>query len=166
MKKTIYIVGGSAMGIVLAYFGYDLYRTNKSKNEAIANKIDAPTNQDGTLLDGQESSKAKKQSRDSFPLKVGSYGFKVFLLQSALNKLGSALTVDGKFGQKTYDALSDTKQWGYVCNIGQFCGVDKTKYLKILSNAKQDGWNQANVELLSKEKWIPFTSTINTMFRK
>jgi len=166
MKKTIYIVGGSVIGIVLAYLGYDLYRTNKSKNEAIENKTDGGADEDGGLPDGQESSKEKKQSRDSFPLKVGSYGFKVFLLQSALNKIGSDLTVDGKFGQKTYDALLDTKQLNYFCNIGQFCGVDRAQYLKILSNAKEGGWNQANIELLSKEKWIPFTTTINSMFRK
>ncbi len=41
---------------------------------------------------------------DAFPLKKGSEGDNVKYWQRALNSLGANLAVDGKFGNKTYDA--------------------------------------------------------------
>jgi len=167
MKKTLYIVGSSAMGIALAYFGYDLYRTNKSKKDAIANKIDVKGDEKGKVSEGQESSQAKKQSKDGFPLKVGAYGFKVFLLQSALNKIGSSLTVDGKFGEKTYDEINvQTKQWNYGCTFGSICGLDREEYIGILKKATSLGFRQKEVEILAKENWIPFAGNFSEIFTK
>ena len=42
-----------------------------------------------------------------FPLKIGSKGEQVKAVQSAINKIypNAKLTVDGSFGQKTYEAL-------------------------------------------------------------
>jgi len=157
MKKTLYIVGGSLFGVVLLYFGYDLYKTNKSKNEAIANSTQIKGDKDGVIGDGQQSSDGAKESRDSFPLKVGKYGYRVAVLQSALNKLGSSLTVDGAFGQMTYDAIiTNTDQWNFTCRVGALCGLDKDEYDSILINASKENWIQKNAEELAKDSWLPF----------
>lgn len=42
---------------------------------------------------------------DKFPLQKGSYGDNVKLVQAWCNKLGSSLTVDGKYGNNTVAAV-------------------------------------------------------------
>jgi lysozyme family protein len=92
---------------------------------------------------------------------VSAFGYRVQLLQSALNKLGASLTVDGKLGTKTYEAINDNGglpfyTWNSTCEIGNVCSLQKEDYELILANATKEGWVIKNAEDLASETWLPF----------
>ena len=161
IEKTLYIIGGTVGGLVLTYFGYNLWKANKNKELAERGEILETGSTTGSTDDNTQSSDEQKESRDSFPLKVASYGYKVSLLQSALNKLGASLTVDGKFGNKTYDAVGEHgglgwTAWSIPCEVGYWCKLDKGRYLEILSNASSQGWKKEQAEGVAGETWKEF----------
>ena len=156
--KTLYTLGGSIVGLIVVYFGYKVWLANREKKLAEkAESIDKGDESGGTIGTGQQSSKDPKPSRDSFPLKVGSYGYKVFVLQSALNKLGASLDIDGKFGSKTYNAILDnTNEWNLTCRLGNICGLDKEEFDTILKNAEKEGWQELITKAQAEKNWLPF----------
>jgi len=163
IEKTLYIIGGTVGGLALTYFVFSLLRANK--NKILAEKgtsINTGSTTGGTDSNTQ-SSDERKESRDSFPMRAGSFGYKVSLLQSALNKLGASLTVDGKYGQKTYDAVGEFGelpwyQWNAVCNlqIVEMCYLSKDDYLDILAEATKQGWKKEQAKGIAEEKWKEF----------
>ena len=104
-EKTLYAIGGSILVLSLGYFGYKLSVAQKQKEKAEKGNSIEQGGEQGGNDDNTQSSQGAKESKDSFPLFVSAFGYRVQLLQSALNKLGASLTVDGGFGEKTYDAI-------------------------------------------------------------
>ena len=163
IEKTLYIVGGTLGGLVLTYFGYSLWKANKNKQlaergKSIDNKEEVGNNDSNT-----QSSNAPKESRDSFPMQVGAFGYKVSLLQSALNKLGASLTIDGKFGNKTYLAINNNGglpwyTWNSACEVRNICSLEKSDYEQILSNATKQGWKKEQAEGVASETWKEFVN--------
>ena len=155
-NKATYIILGTAIGLGLTYFGYTLIKPkSESKDDDDDDNVVVDNNPYGDdIIDG------KKVSKDSFPLKIASKGYKVQLLQSALNKLGASLTVDGKFGEKTYDAIWDYADlpW-YAWRQTLFTRLNvlsKDNYEQVLANATKEGWVVKNAEDLASESWLPF----------
>ena len=160
-QKTIYTIGGAILALSLGYFGYKLSVAQKRKIQAIkGNTLDlGETN--GSVDNNTQPSQGAKESRDSLPLNVGSYGYKVQLLQSALNKLGASLTVDGKLGDKTYISINNNGglpiyTWNSGCEIGNVCSLNKSNYDEILANATKQGWIIKNAQDLASDSWLPF----------
>ncbi len=161
IEKTLYIVGGTLGGLVLTYFGYSLWKANKNKElaergKAIDNKGEVGNNDSNT-----QSSNAPKESRDSFPMQVGAFGYKVSLLQSALNKLGASLTVDGKYGKKTFDAVGEHGglAWYEWTPLGLYLeDLDEEEYDDILKNATKQGWKKEQAEGVASETWKEFVN--------
>jgi peptidoglycan hydrolase-like protein with peptidoglycan-binding domain len=156
-NKVTYIVLGTIIGLGLTYFGYTLI---KPKSDS---KDDDDDDDDDDVVNnpyGDDIIDGKKASKDSFPLKIASKGFKVQVLQSALNKLGASLTVDGRFGEKTYDAIWDYADlpW-YAWRQTLFTRLNvlsKDNYEQVLANATKEGWVVKNAEDLASESWLPF----------
>ncbi len=169
-EKTLYIIGGTLGGLVLTYFGYSLWRANKNKELAERGERLETGSTTGTTDDNTQSSDARKESRDSFPMGVsvnegntGSYGYKVSLLQSALNKLGASLTVDGRFGAKTYDAITEhgelgwyALKWGFTCGLAYGCTLIEEYYNDILEEATKQGWKKEQAQGVASETWKEF----------
>ena len=150
-NKVTYIVLGTIIGLGLTYFGYTLI---KPKSDSKDDDDDDDDDDGDDIIDG------KKASKDSFPLKIASKGFKVQVLQSALNKLGASLTVDGRFGEKTYDAIWDYADlpW-YAWRQTLFTRLNvlsKDNYEQVLANATKEGWVVKNAEDSASESWLPF----------
>ena len=165
IEKTLYIVGGTIGGLVLTYFGYSLWRANKNKKLAERGERLETGSTTGSTDDNTQSSDARKESRDSFPMRAGAFGYKVSLLQSALNKLGASLTVDGKYGQKTYDAVGEHGglpwyQWNALCKLQavEMCYLAKTDYEDILAEATKQGWKKEQAEGIASETWKEFVN--------
>lgn len=159
-KETLQIIVGGLFGITLGHFAYKIYRANQEKKKAQLGKSLEVGKTEGTIDENTQSSIGAKESRDSFPLKIGSYGFRVSLLQSALNKLGASLTIDGKFGAKTYDAIGEHGglswyEWS-ACRVGYWCGLDKDQYKDILNNASNEGWSKEQAEGVASADWKEF----------
>ena len=155
-NKATYIILGTVIGLGLTYFGYTLIKPkSESKDDDDDDNVVVDNNPYGDdIIDG------KKVSKDSFPLKIASKGYKVQLLQSALNKLGASLTVDGRFGEKTYDAIWDYADlpW-YAWRQTLFTRLNvlsKDNYEQVLANATKEGWVVKNAEDLASESWLPF----------
>ncbi len=165
-EKTVYAIGGSILALSLGFFGYKLYVAEQKKQKSEkGDVIDGGKDggEKGGNDDNTQSSNDAKQSKDSFPLKIASFGYKVQLLQSALNKLGASLTVDGRFGEKTYDAIWDyadlpTYIWKYPLPFfnSRLQKLSKDSYEQILANATQKGWVVKNAEDSASESWLPF----------
>jgi len=158
-EKTLYIIGGTIGGLVLTYFGYNLWKANKNKQLAERGERLETGSTTGSTDSNTQSSDERKESRDSFPLKVGSYGYRVSLLQSALNKLGASLTVDGKMGAKTYDAIGEHGglSWYDWTSLGLYYNkLDKEEYKEILQNATNEGWSKEQAEGVAGETWKEF----------
>ena len=159
-KQTLYIIGGSLFGITMGYFAFKIYRAKQDKKNAELEVV-VEEEVEGTIDQNTQSSVGAKESRDSFPLKVGSYGYRVSLLQSALNKLGASLTVDGKMGAETYDAIGEHGglswyDWSIACEVGYWCELDKSNYGEILSNASSQGWSKEQAEGVASADWKEF----------
>tara|TARA_R110000822_G_scaffold276153_1_gene398281 strand:- start:2738 stop:3268 length:531 start_codon:yes stop_codon:yes gene_type:complete len=160
-EKTLYAIGGSILVLSLGYFGYKLSVAQKQKEKAKKGNSIEQGGEQGGNDDNTQSSQGAKESRDSFPLVVSAFGYRVQLLQSALNKLGASLTVDGKLGTKTYEAINDNGglpfyTWNSGCEIGNVCSLQKADYEIILANATKEGWIVKNAEDLASESWLPF----------
>jgi hypothetical protein len=157
-NKATYIILGTVIGLGLTYFGYTLIKPkSESKDDDDDDDVVDNNSYGDDIMDG------KKVSKDSFPLKIASKGYKVQLLQSALNKLGASLTVDGRFGEKTYDAIKPfgglpTYIWKYSLPFfnSRLQKLSKDSYEQVLANATEKGWVIKNAEDSASETWLPF----------
>jgi hypothetical protein len=157
MKKPI-IYGVAGLGtVIIGYFIYDLL---KSKSDAKKYTADLTTPSNSStkvpLTTGDISSNAAQPSNDAYPLKVGSYGAKVFVLQEALNKLGASLNPDGKFGNMTYDAIKALPFGFGTLNIMCFdygCMVDYGNWDAIIKKAEAKGFDTSSSWTRAKKLW-------------
>jgi len=167
-QKTLYIIGGSVVGLTLSYFTFKIIMAYRNKKLATQNEINVDTTETGgSVGSGQQSSQGAKPSNDSFNLKLGSYGYKVTLLQSALNKLGASLDVDGKYGQKTQSAITEFGglpfyKWNKSCDWLGGCSVSESNFNDILSNATEEGWNETEAKELASKSWKKFSGNVTT----
>jgi len=160
-NKNLIFIGGGLLTVLIGYFAYDIVRNLRKKADAKTNELETKNTEnlssDGTGV-GREGSNSAKTSNDQFPLKVGSYGFKVSMLQSALKNLGASIIIDGKFGSKTYDAIGAVGElsyftWTAPCSFAYNCGLDDDEYSQILNNAKRVGWIEEEAFSKTKENW-------------
>lgn len=140
--KAVKIISGIVVGGIAAYFLIDLINSNQKKQ--FAKSKDKESVFSDNLTEEEMLSNAIPNSNDNFPMKVGMYGARVAVLQQALNKLGENLTVDGKFGNKTYDAVR--KQGGFsifnvTCRVTYGCSLSYDDWLKITAKAVKSGFN-------------------------
>ena len=161
LQKTLYIVGGTLGGLILTYFGYSLWKANKNKELAKKGVSIETGSTTGTNDSNTQSSNAPKESKDSLPMEIGSFGYKVSLLQSALNKLGASLTVDGKFGNSTFNAIGEhggLPWYAWTPLRLQLEELDKEEYDEILSNATKQGWKKEQAEGVANQTWKEFVN--------
>jgi peptidoglycan hydrolase-like protein with peptidoglycan-binding domain len=108
-KVFIYALALAALG----GGGYLVYDRIKRKKFADQNQIPTDSNSDTTLVPNGLPAPNKtsrivtsgSKSDDNFPLKRGSKGARVTMLQQALAKANQSIQVDGQFGPKTAAAL-------------------------------------------------------------
>jgi len=162
MEKNTKIILYTVAGVVTsasAYFIYSLIKGKKSfKKSEKFDDSDAITesstnvgteNNTVTSVDEYVTGTAEP-SRESYPLEAGMYGQKVYVMQSALKSLGKySGALDGKFGQKTREALKD---YFYTACTWISCDISYSNWEEIIDDAKSKGWglNKAWSEAKSK----------------
>mgnify|MGYP003632125299 CR=1 FL=1 len=123
MNRTGYILI-TVLGVLALGGGIYLFLKNRKRVISPLPSANIPM---GNNLDTDNTTKTKVDkskyiipphnspySEDVFPLKRGSGGKKVKVVQDFLNKLGANLNVDGKFGPKTEEAWIE---WQLSTNI-------------------------------------------------
>ncbi|SKC47209.1 peptidoglycan-binding domain-containing protein [Ohtaekwangia koreensis] len=182
-KIFIYALALAALG----GGGYLLY-SRARKKKSISNfssdatdLISYETPVTDTTTSAASSTKAKASTRsksnDDFPLKKGSRGTRVTVLQQALIKNGAAIKADGKFGPATLAAL---KAAGYSDSIDESSFANITgqapssllivfnpgELARKLFNAANLGKDQEVVSMLQQIKTVSEYSTVNEYYKK
>jgi hypothetical protein len=124
--------------------GYLVYDRIRKKKFTEQNLIPADTNSDTIIINNSlpvsygssSTSKLPASGGDNFPLKRGSKGTRVKMLQQALSKTSPSILVDGIFGSQTAEAL---KAAGYP-EI-----VDETVFNRITGGNMQVVFNPASL---------------------
>lgn len=155
-NKTLYYVVGGVLTAITGYFVFDLVKGNQTRqNLKSAQKQKVGEN---SLAPNELSSTGRKEGKDSYPLKVGSTGANVWVLQEALNKLGQGITVDGVFGQETYNAVQNVPNGfgllNFTCGIGYACKVTYDNWNDIIAKARLKGFEENASWTRAKRKWI------------
>lgn len=120
MKKKLIIIGIVVAVMVALYFVYKNVKANKEAEDTTGGN--AATQQAQTPTYNNNANPANSlTSGDSFPIKLGSSGNFVKLLQQKLNnKYKSGLTLDGQFGARTAEALKTATGKSEILNQDQF----------------------------------------------
>ena len=156
-KILLYTVGGVVTSAV-AYFIYSTVVRKKGQsfdedfgNTKTTNTSTKKPNENNTATSVDEFvSGSAVPSRESYPLEAPMYGQKVYVMQSALKSLGKySGDLDGKFGQKTREALKD---YFFTACTWISCDISYNNWKEIIDDAKSKGWglNQAWSEAKSK----------------
>ena len=158
-KKSALYIGGGILTIVIGYFLYDLIKGNKEAKQygTIQDQNTNPNKTTTSLTIDEISSNATKQSNDTYPLKIGSYGSKVYVLQDALNTLGASIIVDGRFGQNTYKAVNKISGGfgvaNILCKLDYGCSVSYENWNNIITKAEAKGFNTNASWTAAKKTW-------------
>lgn len=144
-KKTI-IITLSTVALIGAGVGFGLYLRNRNKKKdedqermdyGSTEKEIEKTGGGVGVVDESEYSSTKKIQGDTVPLKIGSKGRKVAMLQAILNHYyGQNISVDGIFGNETRFAL--LKNGFPSCTIAKTCEVDVFEFNKFLKKTVND----------------------------
>ena len=160
-KKTFIYVGAGLATALVGYFAYDLLKTKSDQRKFSTSGNKSTGNNSGTtgasLGLGETSSASAEDSNDAYPIGVGQYGAKVWVLQEALKKLGQNITVDGKFGQNTYKAVNAIS-FGFgggniLCGMNYGCKVSYNNWENIINKAKEKGFDVNQAWTNAKKKW-------------
>ncbi|HMV08185.1 MAG TPA: putative peptidoglycan-binding domain-containing protein [Cyclobacteriaceae bacterium] len=118
-KVFIYALALAALG----GGGYLVYDRLKKKKMMEQNQIPSEASSDTIIINNtlptsyaSFTSRAVSSGSDSFPLKRGSKGSRVSMLQQALAKTSPGISVDGQFGPQTANAL---KSAGYPETVNE-----------------------------------------------
>jgi peptidoglycan hydrolase-like protein with peptidoglycan-binding domain len=104
MKKKLIIIGIVVAVAVALYFVYKKVKADKEAEDTTGGGSAAP--QQAQTPTYNNNANPTKTGGDPFPMKLGSSGDLVKILQQYLNKkYKSGLTLDGSFGAKTAAAL-------------------------------------------------------------
>jgi len=171
-KKTI-IITASSIALLGAGIGLFLYFKNKENKRESAQEekeygatkdvIDEVGGAVGSVDESEYSAKTLMEGA-SFPLKVGSKGKKVAILQAMLNEVeGQKLTIDGVFGNDTRYAL--LKSGFLKCGVATYCEVTSFAFGE-LANKIKDKKSFANKYASSFKKVASQYSSVNGIFRK
>jgi len=145
MNKKAIIITVSSLLLLGAGVGVFLYFNNKSKDKK--DKEDKEEEDFGATKDvieglgggvsdpdASEYSTKMKMVGSGYPLKIGSKGRRVALLQALLNYNGADISVDGALGNQTRTALF--KDGFLKCSIAKFCEVTKVEYGEMVKDIK------------------------------
>lgn len=118
-KVFIYALALAALG----GGGYLVYDRLKKKKMMEQNQIPSEASSDTIIINNtlptsyaSFTSRAVSSGSDSFPLKRGSKGSRVSMLQQALAKTSPSISIDGQFGPQTASAL---KSAGYPETVNE-----------------------------------------------
>lgn len=118
-KVFIYALALAALG----GGGYLVYDRLKKRKLMEQNQIPSETSSDTIIINNtlptsyaSFTSRAISTASDNFPLKKGSRGPRVSMLQQALSKTSPGISVDGQFGPQTISAL---KSAGYPETVNE-----------------------------------------------
>ena len=143
MKTKNIIILTSSIFLLGAGVGTFFYFRNKKKLEESTNEEEeyGETEKHIDELGGsvanpseEEYSEKQKVSGSNYPLKIGSKGRKVAVLQSALKYDGANISIDGSFGNQTRFAL--LKSGFASCVVASSCSVSKIDFGKMLGEIK------------------------------
>jgi hypothetical protein len=106
-KKTLVVAGALLAGGALVYAGYKIFIKDKSKNEEDNTAL--PSDAQASIL--PQPVKPKVMRNDHFPLRRGSLGNRVKILQSAIQRIIGKdaypdSEIDGDFGPRTEAAVA------------------------------------------------------------
>lgn len=182
--KKKFIIASLAAGTasIVGYFGWQYWK--HKKQGSTNNDIDAVLKQNNSIPEQPaispsyvaEKPKAKpistykytpKTKNDDFPLKKGSKGDNVRLLQEALISKGAKINVDGDFGTKTENALKkanlptsiDQSTFNFLTKINSSAVGNE-----LSSVVKAKNFNKA-LDALKKLKSTEDYSSANTVFK-
>ncbi|MHA1988427.1 MAG: peptidoglycan-binding domain-containing protein [Promethearchaeota archaeon] len=175
MNKKVIIITVSSLALVGAGVGLFFYFRNKNKETkreeseeeeeygATKDVIEEVGGAVGTADESEYSAKSRMEGA-SFPLKVGSKGKKVAILQAMLNEVeGQSLTVDGSFGNDTRYAL--LKSGFLKCGVAKYCEVSSYAFGE-LANEIKDKKKFASKFASSFKKVTSKYSSANGIFAK
>lgn len=153
-KKVWWIIGGIST-LVVGYFVYDLLKLNKSQQKAVSGTdktIDVELNDINV-----QANTEPQPSSDNFPIGLGSYGARVHVLQMALNNLGASITVDGKFGEQTYDAVYNVSfgfgNLNFLCGFPKTCKLSNSNFTDIITKAEDNGFKTSEAWTDAEKYW-------------
>jgi len=138
MNKKAIIITVSSILLVGAGIGAFMYFRNKKKSDDASKKAEeedyGKTKEVIDELgggvaapDASEYSEKAKMKGSNYPLKVGSKGRRVAMLQALLNyNNGAGLAIDGVFGNQTRFALLKSGFLG--CTVASSCEITKEEF--------------------------------------
>lgn len=102
-KKTWIIIAAAVIVIVAVIL---IIRRNRKEKKSETETGTAVTGTDAGSVNTTEAKYPLRPRMAGYSAENGSYGWQIKVLQKALNDInGSGLTLDGKFGPKTLDAV-------------------------------------------------------------
>jgi len=136
LKIGLYVVGGLTLTIggLLAYDNFKKAKSNNTEpNKGEDTDVDSPIN--SYALDSGFNAE--------LPIGTGSKGISVYVVQSALIKLGQNIPLNGIWDDKTFNAVSEVDGWGYgynsVCSFTQRCTLSLDNYNELIKRAISKG---------------------------
>lgn len=145
-KTLAYTLGAVAL-VSVSYMVYKLIKGKKQLGFA-QGSFEQNIQSDDTENTGVDVVKggSKLVSNDSYPLKKGMQGQKVYVMQSAMKHLGSSIHPSGRFDSNTYDALQGGGYFTYfglnwACSLGGCYMTYNEINNRILQPAKEKGWD-------------------------
>jgi hypothetical protein len=143
MNKKAIIITVSSLALLGAGIGVWMYFRKKSSDKAeidefgvTEEEIEKSGGGVGAVDDSEYASNKQMKGSD-MPLKIGSKGRRVAMLQALLNHYeGRDITVDGAFGNETRWAL--LKSGFPMCSIANQCEVNAVDFVELLKKTKSD----------------------------
>lgn len=172
--RTITIVG--IVGGLVAVGGFTYLFLTRRKNQTSAERLlMEPSEESNTIyLDQKTSSAVSTTTNSGFPLKRGSRGVLVNMLQKALSKTDPSIMIDGQFGPQTASALIkagfaekvDEATFSKITNSTVKIVFDPAAIGKKLYDAARSTNSVAVLTSLNEMKSVQDYSSVNEFYKK